>query len=169
MAENHRIIVFDGYCNFCSGAVLFIIRRDPGARFKFAASQNTGGVNILESRGLGELAEHSIILIEGHRVYERSAAALRIARGLRGLWPVFYIFMVLPRGWRDGIYNRIARSRYRLFGRRETCFLPAPEIRDRFIDPQPPPVRRELIHPAPPSPNPPLPRSFPADFPLLAD
>ena len=140
MDESSRIIIFDGYCNFCSGAVLFILKRDPRARFRFAASQSSGGIEILESKGLGELAAHSIILIDRDRIYERSGAALRIARGLRGLWPVLYVFMLLPRGWRDAVYTRIARNRYRLFGKREACFIPTAGIRDRFIDPQLPPV-----------------------------
>jgi predicted DCC family thiol-disulfide oxidoreductase YuxK len=140
MDAGSRIIIFDGYCNFCSGAVMFILKRDRRARFRFAASQSAGGIKILDSRGIGELAAHSIILIDRGRVYERSTAALRIARGLRGLWPVFYIFMVLPKGWRDALYDLIAMSRYRIFGMREACFMPAPEVRDRFIGPQLPPV-----------------------------
>ncbi len=140
MAIPGNIIVFDGYCNFCSGAVLFIIKRDRKARFVFAASQSPVGERIQDDHGIGQLAAHSIVMIEGDMVFERSTAALRILRGLSGLWPICFIFILLPKGIRDWIYDRIAASRYRLFGMREECFVPTQEIRARFINPPPPPI-----------------------------
>ena len=133
MKDSQRIIIFDGYCNFCSNSVLFIIKRDPRACFVFAASQGEEGQKILAERGIQKLAEHSILLIERDRIYDRSGAALRISRGLRGLWPMFYGFVVLPRGLRDYFYDRIAGYRYRLFGTRDQCFVPTDKIRNRFI------------------------------------
>ena len=140
MVATGKIIIFDGYCNFCSGAVLFIIKRDRRKRFLYAASQGSGGKKIMEAHGLEELASRSVILVERGGVYQRSEAAIRIARGLPGLWPVFCIFMAIPRRWRDYLYDQIAARRHRLFGLRDECFIPTPEIRDRFIDPQLPPV-----------------------------
>jgi predicted DCC family thiol-disulfide oxidoreductase YuxK len=127
------IIIFDGYCNFCSGAVLFIIKRDQKAYFTFTASQTPEGQDVLGSYGLGELARHSIVLVEKGRVYRKSTAALRIARRLSFGWPLLYGFILLPRSFRDPIYDLIARNRYRIFGMRDQCFLPEPEIRDRFL------------------------------------
>ena len=112
---------------------MFIIKRDPHARFVFAASQSEEGQKIIEKNGVHALAAHSIVLIDGGRIHERSGAALRIARGLRGGWPMFYGFMVIPRGWRDFIYDRIAGNRYRLFGKRDSCFIPDEKIKKRFI------------------------------------
>jgi predicted DCC family thiol-disulfide oxidoreductase YuxK len=127
------IVIFDGYCNFCSRSVLFIIRRDKKAYFSFAASQTPEGQNIIGVYHLGEMAEHSIVLIDDGNVYRKSTAALRIARQLDKGWPLFYVCMILPRSFRDYIYDLVARSRYRLFGKSHHCFVPEPAIRERFL------------------------------------
>ena len=127
------IVIFDGYCNFCSRSVLFIIRKDKKRYFTFAASQTPEGQNIIGLYRLGELAGHSIVLIEHGNVYRKSTAALRIARQLGKGWCLFYVCMIIPRRFRDFIYDLIARSRYRLFGMRDTCFMPEPGIRERFL------------------------------------
>ena len=139
MNDTQGIILFDGFCNFCSASVLFIVKRDRHARFVFAASQSKEGQKILAERGIQEMAAHSIILLEKDRVYEQSEAALRIARRLRWGWPLLYGFIVLPRGLRDYFYNLIAGNRYRLFGKRDQCFIPDEEIRNRFMDSPPSP------------------------------
>lgn len=136
MDENGKdksIIVFDGYCNFCSSSVMFIIRRDPYLIFRFTASQTEAGRQILDEYDLVELAEHSIILIKHGNIYYKSGAALRIARRLRGFWPLFYGFIVVPGVMRDLIYDFLARNRYRFYGKREECFLPGEDIRERFL------------------------------------
>jgi len=133
LGEDKSIIVFDGYCNFCSGSVMFIIRRDPGLIFSFTASQSEAGRQILKENNLSELAEHSLILVERGRIYYKSGAALRIARKLRGLWPLFYGFIIVPEVVRDFIYEVLAKNRYRLYGKREECFLPGEENRGRFL------------------------------------
>ena len=130
---NKGIILFDGYCNFCSRSVMFIIRRDRKAHFTFAPSQTPGGQKTIQEFHLGELARHSIVLIEQGNVYKKSSAALRIARRLDGAWSLFYIFMIIPKRIRDGMYDLIARNRYRLFGMRDRCFVPDPELRERFL------------------------------------
>ena len=127
------IIVFDGYCNFCSRSVMFTIKRDRHTRFLFTPSQGPGGQKILVEHGISGLEAHSIILIESDRVFRKSDAALRIIRQLSGIWPVFYAFILLPRGIRDFFYDRIARNRYRIFGTREKCFIPTRALEDRFL------------------------------------
>jgi len=127
------IVLFDGYCNFCSRSVLFIIRRDKKKYFSFAASQTLVGQNIIARYCLGEMAEHSIVLIEHERVYRKSTAALKIARQLGKGWQLIYICMILPPGLRNLIYDLVARSRYRLFGKSERCFVPEPAMMDRFL------------------------------------
>jgi predicted DCC family thiol-disulfide oxidoreductase YuxK len=128
-----EIVIFDGFCNFCSGSALFIMRRDPSFRFRFAASQSPAGQRILQEYGITELARHSIVLIRKGRVYRRSGAALRIARGMKGLWPLLYGLIMIPPFIRDFFYGLFARYRYRLYGVRDSCFVPGPEIRERFL------------------------------------
>jgi len=127
------IIIFDGYCNFCSRSVRFIIGRDRKRYFTFAASQTPVGQRIIARYGLGEMAEHSIVLIEHGNIYRKSTAALRIARKLGKGWALCYVCMIIPRRFRDFIYDLVARSRYRLFGMSNRCFVPEPAIKERFI------------------------------------
>ena len=119
-APVERVVLFDGVCNLCNGLVQFIIRRDPHARFQFAA--------------MTSFAADTIVLVEDGRRYERSAAVLRIARRLRAPWPVLFALIVVPRPVRDWAYDFVARRRYRWFGRRETCMVPTPELRARFVE-----------------------------------
>jgi predicted DCC family thiol-disulfide oxidoreductase YuxK len=105
-------------CNLCSGSVQFIIERDPKAKFRFASLQSLFGQEQLEKYKLDKNHLHSIILLKDEKFYQRSNAALEIAKELSGLWPVMYIFKILPLFIRDGIYNWIARNRYRWFGNR---------------------------------------------------
>jgi predicted DCC family thiol-disulfide oxidoreductase YuxK len=133
MNESEAIVLFDGVCNFCSGSVLFIIKRDPEGYFRFAALQTEAGEKIMQQYGIGEDRPESIILVEHGRVWYRSSAALRIARKLRRGWPLFYAFIIIPPVIRDFFYNIIAKNRYKWFGRKESCFVPTDEIRERFF------------------------------------
>ena len=128
------LVIFDGYCHFCSGSVQFIIRRDKRKYFTFVASQTAMGQKIIDQYRIGELAQHSMVLIEHGSIYRKSSAALRIARRLSGGWPLSYAGMILPRVLRDFLYDLIARNRYRLFGTRDRCFVPEPGIRERFLE-----------------------------------
>ena len=132
--DSHPIVLFDGVCNLCNASVNFIIDRDPHDRFRFAALQSERGVALLAEHGHTVSAEpDSIVLVEGGRIFERSTAALRIARHLRGAWKLLYGFMIVPRPLRDLVYRFIARHRYRWFGRTEACRVPTPELRARFL------------------------------------
>ncbi|HTJ52492.1 MAG TPA: DCC1-like thiol-disulfide oxidoreductase family protein [Cyclobacteriaceae bacterium] len=129
------IVLFDGVCNLCQGAVQFIIKRDPKARFKFASLQSGFGQAIISRNELStSTSGQTIILIRNDKCFERSRAVLEIARYLSGGWPLLYVFIVIPRFLRDPVYNLIARNRYRLFGKQESCMLPDPDIISRFIE-----------------------------------
>ncbi len=128
---SHPVILFDGVCNLCQGAVQFVIRRDRKALFRFASLQSPVAAELLGRELVGD--PESIILVDGGQVYERSAAALRIARRLDGLWPVLYVLIIIPRPLRDAVYNWIARNRYRWFGRQATCLVPTAENAARFL------------------------------------
>jgi predicted DCC family thiol-disulfide oxidoreductase YuxK len=128
-------ILFDGVCNLCSGSVQFLIERDPGAKFQFAALQSDAAGRLLASAGRSSPEPpETFVLFEDGRVFTRSTAALRITRHLPFPWPLAWGFMLIPRPVRDAIYDWVARHRYRWFGRREQCMVPTPERRQRFID-----------------------------------
>jgi predicted DCC family thiol-disulfide oxidoreductase YuxK len=135
---NGPVVLFDGVCNLCHSAVRFIVRNDPAGRFRFAALDSEAGRSLLAEAGVdaagGSGGPDSVVLIENGRVYRRSEAALRIAGSLRLPWRLLAPLRRLPRTGRDAAYDFVARRRYRWFGRKESCPLPAPGIRDRFLD-----------------------------------
>jgi predicted DCC family thiol-disulfide oxidoreductase YuxK len=124
------VVLFDGVCNLCNGAVRFILARDPAARFRFASLQSDAARRLMGTGGPTE----TIVLLDAGKTYVKSTAALRIARGLRFPWPLLYAFVAVPRPVRDLIYDWVARHRYRWFGKRDTCMLPTPELRERFLE-----------------------------------
>ena len=124
--------MFDGVCTLCNGAVRFVIDRDRSGKFQFAALQSDAARRLLG--GLPQPLPDSFVLLEDGRVFMRSAAALRVARGLPFPWPMALALIVVPRPVRDWAYDLIARNRYRWFGRRDTCMVPTPEQRARFLD-----------------------------------
>ena len=128
--NRYPIVLFDGVCNLCNGAVQFIIARDKHQQFRFASLQSGFGQQYQQQ--VGEI--DSILLVEKGKVYYKSTAALRIARKLDGLWPVLFVFIVIPPFVRDFIYDIIARNRYRWFGKKESCWLPTPDLKALFLD-----------------------------------
>jgi predicted DCC family thiol-disulfide oxidoreductase YuxK len=132
-SEPHALVLFDGVCNLCNSAVQFIIRRDPKKRFRFAALQSPVGQEMQLRFHLSPTDLGSVLLVENDRIYSRSTAVLRITRRLSGLWPLLSVFLLLPRPIRDVAYKLVAKNRYRMFGKREVCMLPTPELKERFL------------------------------------
>ncbi len=132
-ANGRSIVLFDGVCNLCNGAVDFIIRRDRQQKFLFASLQSAQGQQLLNHFQLPAKQYESMVLLKKGKLYQRSSAALEIARELPGGWPLLHHFMVVPAKLRDAVYNFIARNRYSFFGKSETCRLPTPEERTRFL------------------------------------
>jgi predicted DCC family thiol-disulfide oxidoreductase YuxK len=128
-----RIVLFDGVCNLCNGAVQFIIRNDPKRRFRFAALQSPIGQALLERHGLPTATLNSIVLIEGERAFTKSTAALRIARGMGYGWPLAFGFILVPSPLRDLCYDLIGKNRYRMFGKTEACMMPNADLSARFV------------------------------------
>ena len=126
-----EIIVFDGYCNFCSRWVDFILKRDNKKRFLFAASQSEKGVELLQQRKIDE--SETVLLITGEHVYHRSTAAIRILSGLSGSWRLVMILLIIPHFFRDPVYSFIAAHRHRWWGTRNECRLPSADEQDRFL------------------------------------
>lgn len=129
------IVLFDGVCNLCSASVRFMIARDPKARLRFAAIQSDAGRKLMREHGMPDFEgdPDSIVLVDGDRVYEQSSAALRIARTLTFPWWLLFSWIIVPRFLRDPVYRFIAKRRYEWFGKQETCLVPTPELRARFI------------------------------------
>ena len=126
---------FDGQCVLCSRFVAFCLKRDPDGRLKFASAQSALGKRVLAALDLPhDTLDRTILLLEDGKVYTRSTAALRALRHLtgpaRGLFPL----ILLPKILRDPIYDIVARNRIRWFGRLDSCLVPSPQTRDRFID-----------------------------------
>ena len=129
----HSIILFDGVCNLCNGAVNFVIKRDPGNVFKFTPLQEKQGVLLLKKHAIDAQKLDSIVLVENKKVYTKSSAALRIARKLSNLWPLFFVLLIIPSFIRDGVYDFIAKNRYKWFGKKEQCIIPTPGLREKFL------------------------------------
>ena len=129
----HSIILFDGVCNLCNVAVNFVIKRDPGNVFKFAPLQEKQGALLLKTHAIGIQKLDSIVLIENGNVYTKSSAALRIAKNMSNLWPLFFVLLIIPRFIRDGVYDFIAKNRYKWFGEKEQCMIPTPGLREKFL------------------------------------
>lgn len=139
MQEETHIILFDGVCNLCNGAVQFVIKRDPKKIFKFASLQSDVGQSLLKQFGLPYQGIHSnalqsFVYIQNGKCYIRSSAALHVARKLKGAWKLLYIFMIVPKFIRDFVYNTIAKNRYKMFGKKESCMIPSPDIKAQFLD-----------------------------------
>jgi predicted DCC family thiol-disulfide oxidoreductase YuxK len=132
--DRERLILFDGVCNLCNGAVQFVLRHDKNKLFSFAALQSETGKTLLLKYSLPKNDLSSFLLIENNKLYARSTAAIRVAKKLNGLWPVLYICIIIPPFIRDGVYNFIARNRYKWFGKKEECMIPTPELKARFLN-----------------------------------
>jgi len=126
-------ILFDGVCNLCNGSVNFVIRKDRRKTFTFASLQSDAGQRLLEKFDLANKNIDSIVLITERAVHLKSEAVLHIAARLPFPWPLLKIFRFVPLTVRDHLYDFIAHHRYRWFGRQETCMLPSPDTRNRFL------------------------------------
>lgn len=133
-ARGREVILFDGVCNLCNGAIDFILERDPKGHFVFASLQSVPGREILSQFGLATEDYDSVVLVKNGRVYKKSRAALEISSKMTGGWPLFQIFKIIPRFVTDGVYNFIAQNRYEFFGKRKICRLPTPALRSRFLE-----------------------------------
>jgi predicted DCC family thiol-disulfide oxidoreductase YuxK len=133
MSNDDRILLFDGVCNLCNGLVRFTIKRDPLAKIKFASLQSEGGQSLLKKFNLPTDDLDSFVYIIGERYYLRSTAGLHLLKDLGRPWSLAYSFIVVPAFIRDLVYKLIAKKRYSLFGKRDTCMVPTPEIRQRFL------------------------------------
>lgn len=127
------VIVFDGVCPLCSANARFILRHDRKRRFRLASMQSEAGAALYRRFGIDPADPETLILVDGDQALRDSEAVLAIWSGLGWPWRAAAAARLVPAALRDPLYRWVARNRYRLFGRRETCWLPAPELADRFL------------------------------------
>ena len=127
------IILFDGLCNFCNAAVNFVLKRDQQGTIKFAALQSEIGQQLLQQHHLSITDLNSFVFIHHSQAHTKSTAALKVCRHLKGAWPLLYGLIIVPAFIRNGVYDFIAKNRYRWFGKKATCMVPTPEMKSKFL------------------------------------
>jgi predicted DCC family thiol-disulfide oxidoreductase YuxK len=132
-ADDHPVMIYDGCCGLCSSAVQFVLRHDRRRVFRFIAAQSELGTSIYRHYGLDPHNYETFIVLADGLPRFASDAVIEIGRRLGLPWSMGVAAGALPRPVRDGFYFWIARHRMRFFGRRDTCHLPAPNERDRFL------------------------------------
>ena len=133
MMKQSPVILFDGICNLCNAAVQYVIRHDPKGIFKFASIQSDTGKRLMNDHHIDAVNTDSFILIINNKAFIKSTAALTVARKLNALHPLLYGFIIVPALIRNGVYDFIARNRYKWFGQADHCMLPTPGLQSRFL------------------------------------
>jgi predicted DCC family thiol-disulfide oxidoreductase YuxK len=130
----NTIVLFDGVCNLCNGFVQFVLKHEKAAFIKFASLQSLAGQSLLKDHKIDQVNVDSIVLIHNQKAYIKSSAVLSLLKFMKFPWNVFVFLKIIPPLISDKIYDLVAKYRYRLFGRRESCWLPTPEYKSRFLD-----------------------------------
>ena len=139
MLEPHPIVLYDGVCGLCNRLVQFILRHDYGDRFRFASLQSDFSQMLLTRHGFDPHDLDTVYVVRNsgqanEELLSRSDAILFMLNELGGVWSLARVGKILPRALRNVLYDLVARSRYRIFGRYESCMLPSPEQRAKFLD-----------------------------------
>ncbi|CAM3378341.1 thiol-disulfide oxidoreductase DCC family protein [Zobellia roscoffensis] len=134
MENSKQIVLFDGVCNLCNGAIQFIIKRDTNDIFRYTPLQSELGQKLISERNIDADTIDSIILINpGVAFYIKSDAALEIGKNLKGYKVISSILLWIPGSLRDIVYDFIARNRYKWYGKKEQCMIPTPELKAKFL------------------------------------
>lgn len=135
LPKDKKIILFDGVCNLCNSAIQFVIKRDKKDLFRFVALQSDLGKEICNYIGVDQKETDSIILYEpGIAYYHKSEAALKIASYLGSFYSLSSIFKIVPKKISDSVYDYVAKNRYRWYGKKESCMIPTPELKAKFLE-----------------------------------
>lgn len=129
--NDKNIVIFDGYCNFCSFGVDFLLKRDYKKIFLFAASQSESGKKFLSNLSIEGV--DSILYLRNGKVLKSSTAVLYILRDLGYPWKLLFIFIFIPAFLRDALYSVFAKIRYSVLGKRSECRAPSENERKRFV------------------------------------
>lgn len=130
---SYPVVLFDGVCNLCNGIVKFSLQRDRNGILRFASLQSDAGKALLREHGIDESQMDTFVFVENGKAFTRSTAGLKLFRSFGIPWSLLYALIIVPRPLRDAVYNWIARNRYRWFGKEESCMIPSPEVRARFL------------------------------------
>lgn len=133
MVINQPIVLFDGVCNLCNSSVQFIIKHDEENKFLFSSLQSEKGQELLRNFHLPVNDFDTFVLVEKDKYYTKSTAALRVLKHLGKKWRMAYACIIIPKPIRDFVYSIIARNRYKIWGKQESCWLPTPELQKRFL------------------------------------
>ncbi len=131
--ENKSIILFDGICNLCNSSVNFIIKNDSKEQFMFASLQSDAAKEILLQQNWEKNNINSILLVQDGNIFDKSTAALKIAKNLDGIYKLLYLFIIIPTFIRNILYDYIAKNRYKWYGKKDSCMIPTPELKKRFL------------------------------------
>ena len=121
MINSENILLFDGFCKLCSRLVNFVIKRGKKAKFLFVSLQSANGQSLLKRFGLPTDDFDSVVFIQRDKYYLKSSAILHVLKELGGIWKIFFIFIIIPNFIRDLMYKIIAKTRYQIFGRHDSC------------------------------------------------
>lgn len=132
--DDPAVLLIDGKCLLCNRITHFVAERDKAGVFRFAMLQSPIGQQLLMKGNFPLNDIDTFVMVQGEQYYTKSDAALRVFRGLGGWWRILYLFIAVPRAWRNRVYDTIARNRYRMFGKADVCLLPTPKLIGRFLD-----------------------------------
>ncbi len=130
---NKNIVLFDGVCNLCNGAINFLIDHDKDNHLLFASLQSDFGQGVLKDYGMNTSDFDTFVFLKDGKMFSRSQGALEVMNVLGGSWSSLYLFRFVPTFLRDGVYKVIAKNRYKLFGQRDACRMPTPELKAKFL------------------------------------
>ena len=126
------IVFFDGVCNLCQGSVRYLIKNDKKGVLKFASLQGNYAKDFVNETKIQSM--QSILFFDGKILYKKSIAVLKLSRLLGGWYQLLLLGYILPRFFRDWLYNIVAKNRYRWFGKKDQCMLPSKGFENRFLD-----------------------------------
>ena len=134
LPKDKKIILFDGICNLCNSSVQYVIKQDTKDVFRFVALESALGQKILRHIGIADKYIDSIVVYQpGIAYYYKSAALIEITKSLQGIFHYGLLFKILPISLRDIVYDYIAKNRYRWYGKKESCMIPTPELKTKFL------------------------------------
>lgn len=134
LPKEKKIILFDGVCNLCNSSVQFIIKHDKKDIFRFVPLQSDLGLSIIKHIGIDTSKTDSIILYEPNiAYYYKAEAALKIATALDGIYQCLGLFSIFPNRISNVVYDYIARNRYKWYGKKESCMIPTPKLKAKFL------------------------------------